>query len=384
MDKLKEFDIDTTRSNVLKAMSGISKPSDETKFKSSSTSYRGIPFDNYYLVFLMMVDLLEYDYFGPAEKVNYIISFEFEGVRCSVAQQKFGMRLWCGEEQNGEAIYKIIQKGIKAAKPYFLWRAEQASSSSELNLESKCPQLWEKYEYLREESGRLLNNFEKDKDKAVVEEGETEKGWKYTSTTYPAYEFLKQGKWVHEAAIDAFFAWCEQALVHMAILQGKLTNGQDIVKLLKGDFGQKCKLVLDLTIPDEKAAYDDILSLRNELRNYVAHGSFGKDGAAFSFHTATGAIPLRVLGKKTRSEFAFGSADRRDWESDYNRIEAFLETLWANGRGPAEQFLKTGYPSVLTYAVDGTYEKAMVNVGAMEDFLFHLGRMIDNAANMDF
>lgn len=381
---MKEFCKETTRSNVLKAMSGISKPSEKTKTQGRSTSYHGIPFDDYYLVFLMMVDLLKYEYLGPAEKVSYIIPFDFEGVRCSVAHQKFGMRLWCGEEQDGEAIYKVIRKGIKAAKPYFLWRAEKASTSSNLNLESKCPQLWEKYEFLREQSVKLIEQFERDKDKAVIESGESDLGFKFTSTSYPAYEFRKQGRWMHEAAVDAFFAWCEQALVHIAILQGTLTNGKQIVDVLKGEFGKKCKLVLDLTLPEEKVAYDDIVSLRNELRNYVAHGSFGKDGSAFSFHTATGAVPLKVLDGKKISEFSFGSADAREWESDYKRIESFLETLWGNGRGPAQQFLETGFSSVLTYAVDGTYDKAMQDEETMESFLIYLGRMIDDAANMDF
>ncbi|MGJ8560126.1 MAG: hypothetical protein ACSHX3_07820 [Litorimonas sp.] len=381
---MKEFCIEKTRNNVLKAMSGISKPSEESKVQGQSSGFRGIPHSNYYLIFLMMVDLLEYDYFGPAEKLAYGIPFDFNGLRCCVTYQKFGMRLSCSEGADGEAIYKVIQKGIKAAKPYFLWRADQASTSSNLNLESKCPQLWEKYQYLREQSRQLLDKFETDKDRVVVEEGETDKGWKFTSTSYPAYEFLEQGKWMHESAVDAFFAWCEQALVHIAILKGELTNGKEIVDVLKGDFGQKCKLVFDLKLVDEKAAYDDILSLRNELRNYIAHGSFGKDGAAFSFHTATGAVPLRVLDKKSRSEFAFESAATRDWKSDYQRIETFLDRLWENGRAPAKQFLETGYPSILTYAVDGTYKKAMASEDMMESFLNHLGRMMDNSANMDF
>lgn len=382
---LKNFNLETTKENVLRAVSGISKPSSDARISGKYSVYRGIPHSDYYLVFLMMVDLLEFEYFGPYEKLAYGIPVEFDGLVYSINYQKFGMRIECSEGGDGEKLYKRIQKGIKAAKPYFLWRAEQASTSSDLNLVSKCPDLWEKYQFLKDQSQKLLDKFEEGRDKPEVNEEFNEDGSpRFRSTTYPAYEFLKQGKWTHEAAVDAFFAWCEQALVHIAILMGKLTNGKEIVELLKGEFGPKCKLVFDLSLADEKAAYDDILLLRNELRNFVAHGSFGKDGAAFTFHTATGAVPLKVLDDKARSEFSFGGTMPRDWERDYRRLNDFLDQLWKNGREPAKKYLDAGFPSILTYAVDGTYKKAMTSETEMDGFIEYLGRMMDDAANMDF
>jgi len=382
---LGQFCLETTKSNVLRAMSGISPPSEAARITGLHTVYKGIPHGDYYLIFLMMVDLLGYRYFGPFEKIAYGIPLEFEGLNYSVNYQKFGMRIECSEGGDGEKVYKAIRKGIKAAKPYYLWRAEQASTSSDLNLESKCPKLWAKYQYLREQSKMLLDKFETDKDKKKVVKGSSEDGTgQWTSISYPAYEYLEQGRWMHEAAVDAFFAWCEQALVHTAILMGRLTNGKEIVDLLKGEFGPKCKLVLDLSLPDEKSAYDDISLLRNELRNFVAHGSFGKDGSAFTFHTATGAVPLKVLDNKSLSEFSFGGADARDWEADYQRIDAFVEQLWENGRAPAKQYLEAGFPCILTFAANGTYSKAMASEADMEGFLEYLGRMMDDSANMDF
>lgn len=380
-----KFCLETTRSNVLRATSKISKPSESTRITGSYTVFRGIPHGEYYLIFLMMVDLLEYKYFGPYEKLAYGIPIQFENMIYSVNYEKFGMRIECSEGGDGARVYEEIRKGIKAAKPYFLWRAEQASTSSNLNLESKCPKLWAKYQYFREQSKELIDKFETDKDKQKVEKGYNDDGsLRWTSIGYPAYEFLEQGRWMHEAAVDAFFAWCEQALVHTAILMGRLTNGKDVVDLLKGEFGPKCKLVLDLSLPDEKSAYDDISLLRNELRNFVAHGSFGKDGSAFTFHSAAGAIPLKVLDKKSRSEFSFGGSDVRDWEADYQRIDSFLEQLWGNGRAPAKLYLEAGFPCILTYSADGVYSRAMKNESEMEGFLEYLGRMMDDSANMDF
>ena len=230
-----------------------------------------------------------------------------------------------------------------------------------------------------------MTKFEAEKDNAVVEKGYNEDGsFSWSSVSYPAYEFQSQSIWLHETAVDAFFSWCEQALVHMAVLMGKLTSGKEIAELLKREFGEKCKLILDLSNVDDKASYDDILDLRVGLRNYVAHGSFGKDGSTFQFHSRVGAVPLKILESGTQSGFSFGTDSSRDWESDYARIDSFLVQLWSGGRKPAKQYLETGFPCVLTYTTDGTYKRAMQNEDEMREFIEHLSRQIDDAANMDF
>ncbi len=379
------FSLEMTRENALRAIAPIEKPQSENFGSGNLIVFRGIPHNEYYLIFLLLVDLLGFKYWGPAEKVAYVIPIEFKGRRYSIIYAKFGMKIEYSEGGNGEAVYAVLKKGMRAAKPYYLWRAEQASISSDLNLISKCPQLWDKYNFLREQSETLMRKFEAEKDNAIVEKGYNESGsFSWSSVSYPAYEFQSQALWLHETAVDAFFAWCEQALVHMAVLMGKLTSGKEIAELLKCEFGEKCKLVLNLSNADDKSIYDDILDLRVQLRNYVAHGSFGKDGSTFQFHSRVGAVPLKILDSGARSGFSFGTDNERDWANDYARIDSFLSRLWFGRRQPAKQYLERGLPCVLTYATDGTYQRAMQNEDEMRKFIEYLSRQIDDAANMDF
>jgi len=380
-----QFSLEETRKNVLRAIAPIEKPASENSGPRNPRVFKGIPHSEYYLIFLLLVDLLGFKYWGPGEKVAYIIPIEFEGRRHSIVYAKFGMKIEYSDEGDCEAVYAALKKGMRAARRYYLWRAEEASITSDLNLISKCPQLWDKYVFLKEQSETLIAKFEAEKANAEVEKGYNEDGsLRFTSVSYPAYEFRSQSVWLHEAAVDAFFAWCEQALVHMAVLMGKLTNGKEIAELLKREFGEKCKLVLNLSNAEDKTAYDDILSLRVQLRNYVAHGSFGKDGSTFQFHSRVGAVPLRILDSDNSSGFSFGTEGTRDWENDYARIESFLTQLWSEGRRPAKQYLETGFPCVLTYASDGTYQHAMQDEDEMNEFIEYLSRQIDDAANMDF
>ncbi|WP_406720775.1 hypothetical protein RPE78_12845 [Thioclava litoralis] len=382
---MNNFSLDQVRDIAARAISPIELPPEAQGSEARYKIFKGIPHHEYYLIFLLLVDLLGFKYSGPFEKVAYIIPLGYKGIRYTVAYAKFGMRIECPEDGSPEDVYEALRRGMKAAKSYYLWRAAEASATSNLNLISKCPELWDKYVFLKEQSQNLLEKFEADKDQSVVERGYNEDGSvKWSSISFPAYEFRTQSVWLHEAAVDAFFAWSEQALVHLAVLMGRLKTGSEIADLLKKEFGEKCKRVMDLSEPKEKASYDDILKLRVELRNYVAHGSFGKDGSTFQFHSRVGAVPLKILDGGDQSDFAFGYSPRRDWETDYSRIDRFLETIWSGDRSPAKQYLETGFPCVLTYACDGTYQRAMQSEGEMSSFIDFLAYQMDNAANMDF
>lgn len=380
-----KFSHEKAYENARRAIAPLKPRQSDISETGKLMTFKGIPHSEYYLIFILLVDLLGFKYWGPGEKVAYIIPVEFKGRYYVIIYAKFGMRIEYREGGDGSAVYAALKRGMKAAKPYYIWRAAQASETSDLNLISKCPQLWEKYVFLKEQSETLMQKFEAEKDNPVVEEGFNEDGsFSWSTIRYPAYEFYKQAVWLHEAAVDALFAWCEQALVHIAVLLGKLTNGKQIADLLNRDFGEKCKLVLNLSEAGDKSAYDDIIELRAQLRNYVAHGSFGKDGSTFQFHSQVGAVPLKILDNQTSSEFSFGSEPSRDWKNDYSRIDRFLGQLWSGARSPAKQYLEAGLPCVLTYTTNGTYQRAMESDDVMREFVDYLSMEIDNAANMDF
>ncbi|MEZ5690266.1 MAG: hypothetical protein R3D71_01205 [Rickettsiales bacterium] len=105
------------------------------------------------------------------------------------------------------------------------------------------------------------------------------------SYTYPAWELRKKSKWLAQAAIDAFFSWTEHIFIHIAILEGKLSTGSEVAALAGKDWGEKFKTAFDVNDKVTKKHFDILISIRRQLRNFMAHGSFGKQGEAFSFHS---------------------------------------------------------------------------------------------------
>ncbi len=377
------FDLEKTREIARRAISPI-QPATATAARDGEYKvFRGIPHHYYYLVFLLLIDLLKFDYMGRGEKVAYIIPIEFKGRRYAIVYAKFGMRIEYSGEGDPEEVFRILARAIKASKRYYQWRADQAATTSDLNLEASANKLFAKYDYLRLRSAELFAEAEERKGEVVKEEFDSE-GMKGTHYSFPAFEISQKGSWTAEAAVDAFFAWSEHVLVHIAVLEGKVANGVEVADLVKKDWTAKCKLVFDLSDPADKEAFDEISALKSNLRNYVAHGSFGRDGAMFHFHTRVGAIPLRVLDNKSRNEFAFGSVSFDSGAEAFEVIDRFHEALFSGSRLPAKIYIESGLPTILSYAANGQYDRAMSDETMMESFVMHLSREMDDAANMDF
>ena len=126
-----------------------------------------------------------------------------------------------------------------------------------------------------------------------------------------------------------------------------------------------------------------LLDLRAQVRNFMAHGAFGKRGEAFHFHSGAGAAPV-LLTSEQRHKFSVSGRPPFDERIAIDEIELFLQFLWSGPCSPARCYLSSGLPSILTYAADGTYAQAMQSDAEMEAFVHHLTYQAERAANMDW
>lgn len=60
----------------------------------------------------------------------------------------------------------------------------------------------------------------------------------------------------------------------------------------------------------------------------MAHGAFGKNGEAFSFHSGAGAVPLLLPHQKGSSRFSFCSDLGFNEEEVIALIERFISFIW--------------------------------------------------------
>lgn len=392
------------RDAALKALgevqpAGSAQSSEEARgLMLSSRTNGGRQLPPYYLVYFLLVDLLQFYHMGHWEKSAWTVPVRYRGRLYGVEHRKMGLGVFAPsldsqarmsgkptEEQEADAkeIVTLITKAVVAATPYFEWRAEQAAAGNQLNVQNKGSSLFERYEYFRDRFKALTSEAESRKGERHMTKKTLSDGTEVTTGFLPSYSLHREAKWNAQAAIEAFFSWTEHVFIHIAILQGKLRTGKDVAKLAGSEWKDKFKAALDLSDTVTKRHYEALLDLRAQIRNFLAHGSFGKRGEAFSFHSGAGAVPV-LLTDSQRHRYSLTGKPAFDETWAINEIEIFIEHLWSGTRAPARHHFSNDVPTILTFVDDGTYTQAMSSEESMEEFIEQLTNQFDRAADMDW
>ena len=125
--------------------------------------------------------------------------------------------------------------------------------------------------------------------------------------------------------------------------------------------------------------------IRQQLRNFYAHGAFGKTGEAFKFHSGTGAVPVQIISRDNVNKFSLNGPSGFKDSDAIAIIEKFISFLWEDELLPAKIYIEdSSLPLILSYSKDGTYKRAMSTVENMTTLVDGLSRVFDDAANMDW
>jgi hypothetical protein len=360
----------------------------------------GVP----YLIYFLLVDLLGFKDLGRFEKLAWSVPIDFEGTAYLIEHRKFGVGVFArdaeGEEQNAKLIVDRIKKGVKVAKPFFRWMADNAIQDSKFNVINNGSQLFERYKYLRGLYEEALGEAEERKHEHEIQQKQREFSFGLHSVKssqsanrselvamfhLPWVRTSKKASWLALAAIDAFFGWTEHIFIHLAILQGHITMGVEVADLAGDEWNAKFKHALDFSDPEMKMHFDELIVVRRQLRNFMAHGAFGKGGEAFRFHSNAGAAPVAFDYTSSKPKFSLSPELAFDDANAIATIEKFITHLWSGPREAARIYIQEyGFPLILPMARDGTYKNAMASIDDMNNFVDDLSHRFDNAANMDW
>lgn len=378
------------RENALRAIGAI-KPTDnntqadkEFLFNAQRT-ITGQILPAPYLVYFLFVELLGFNTNVKFEKTAWSVTIDYKGIAYLIEHRKFGLGIFShdAESQKTQAkeIVNLIQKSLKAANPFFEYKASEAVKNPSLNVVNHSLELYGRYKF-------LLSEYEKKYQEAIDRRDECviNKLSDLSATfSYPARKLRNESKWLAQAAIEAFFSWTEHIFIHIAILERQLLTGAEVDNLANQNWTEKFKKALDINDNVTKKHLDALISIRRQSRNFVAHGSFGKQGEAFSFHSAAGAVPVLLKHQNIVNPFTLSGEIDLDEDIAINSIKAFIDHLWTDNREPLRLYIQeSNLPLILPMASDGTYEKAMSSTQNMENLIDKLNYHFDKSANMDF
>ncbi|WP_221624059.1 hypothetical protein [Burkholderia sp. Bp8998] len=365
---------------------GAVRPGNITDFRTlyvgrRSNAGRALP--AYYLVYFLLVELLGFENLGQGDKVAWSVPVEYKGHIYLIEHRKMGLGVFADDVESKEddirEIVIRIQKAIRKAEPYFEWKADQGLAQSAVNVRNNSSELFDRYEF-------FTNSFKvKAADAEKAREDERSAMRAGNAPVYASWQLRKESSWLALAAIDAFYSWTEHVFIHLAILLGHVQTADEITTLAQSEWSAKYKAVFDLTEREAKLYFDKLSDIRYELRNFVAHGAFGKRGEAYHFHSGAGAVPVFLPHKAGSRKYRLTGGIAFREEDALALIDSFINFLWSNGREPARAYLHdTELPIILTYARNGTYAAAMTSVGDMNAFIEHEQAAWDRAADMDY
>ena len=358
----------------------------------------------YYLVYFLLVDLLGFQNLGRFEKLDWSIPIDFEGVAYLIEYRKFGVGIFAGDgkdrEEQAKRIAFLIKKGVKAATPYFKWMAERAIKDSKVNVRNVARELFERYTYFRdlhtetsaeaETSKRLYDanryQWELPIHSYSVRESPTASPSELIAMfTLPWARVSQNSRWLALATIDAFFSWTEHIFIHLAILQGRVVTAEEVARLAVAEWNVKFKRALGIQDAVFRKYLDELLNMKRQLRNFVAHGAFGKEGEAFNFHSDAGAVPVALDDGPNKTGFSLSSGLAFNDHHALLIIDEFIAHLWSGKLEPAKFYIQeSNLPLFLPMASDGRYSAAMASIESMKQLVDRLLRQSDAAANMDW
>ncbi|PIF34515.1 hypothetical protein CLU81_5170 [Flavobacterium sp. 9] len=379
------IDIVKYKENALKILSPV-KPAGE-KIKVSSfflhnaiRSEAGRQIQDYYLVYFLFVNLLDFRNLGKFEKLAWSIPVEYNGKVFLIEHRKMGVGIFIDkqeDEDDAKIITRKINAAIKSSRPYFNYLAEQAIKSSQINIVNNNENLFDRFTYflnLYKSENQKLRNFSKEKNSTTV-------NFIFDSQKYS--DARKNAKWLAISVIESFFSWTEHLFIHLAIITQKVKTGVEVTKLIDGEWKEKFNIAISDPILNKYL--NDLLLVRNQVRNFVAHGAFGKAGNAFYFHSGAGAVPVTMSFKKNRNRFSFQGTLEFNENEVINLIESFITDLNNSNLKPALIYTQYhGLITILPHANNGFYESAMHDAETMQKFCDYLQGVFDNSADMDW
>ena len=375
------MDIEAIRQKTRAAISPLKTVGSE--FFGGERTKAGRELPEYYLVYFLLVDLLGFENLGRHEKIAWSIPVELDGQLLFIEHRKMGLGVFSSHNTDSEdaamEVVRLVKKGVKVAQPYFDWRAQDAVMNSQVNVRNRSKQLYDRFQF-------LLDLYQTKSAESEVALKADSSGFRFHD-----YRVRRQMEWLAFSAIESFFSWTEHVFIHLAILQGKCTTGVGVGDLAGGEWGPKFKSALDIGDPTIKRYYDELMSVRNRVRNFVAHGAFGKDGEAFRFHSDAGAVPVLLPHRQGDNSYRFPDSlalsRPSKGGSDHDAIaliQDFTSYIRSGPLTPAWIYLDSGEDLTLTMAQNGTYGLAMVSEESMTEFVEGLSYFSDMHANMDW
>jgi hypothetical protein len=340
------------------------------------------------LIQYMLVKVLGFPDFGPDEKIRWLIPFSYKGIQCTLAYQKFGVRLYIAK--NGVAAQdslqymgEIVGKLNRAARiieeqvlnPYAMTQI----SKGNITVANQYGRLDDMYRYFRQQASRSFSNKPEP----------AQKGDEFFGTLVALSSMLgtqTDGFYNALAMLDAYFSRLEHLLVVVLPFINFSATTNNLVDIISSQWADKYKRVFDINSDrSAKQYYDKLYDIKERFRNTFAHGGFEKKGASLYFHLPEiGTLPAQLTNIKNSPHFNFLPIDDADFNNVCSLFDQFDEWLKSGKARFGVLYAESGLDVPFDAESIREHEVAMNSEDDFQNLLDYRDYLSDMHTNMEY
>jgi hypothetical protein len=332
---------------------------------------------------------------GRAEKLAWEFPFTFRGRSCSIASEKFGLRVYLGEDPDagqdgapdsaevGRTVVAKLSAATRCLERHVLTvlGAEQVAAGS-LTIHNQAAPLRRMYEYFR----RLATDAYAGNGVLARDHDERSKGTVLLSQ-FRSLADETEGFYAAMAMTVAYFSLLEHLLVLVLPATGFDPSAEPLTGFIGLRLFQKWDRVFGAAGDPAAGALRERLHLCAERwRNPYGHGGFDKRNGTLSFHVpGVGAFPVLLSDVRTHPSFRFVPTREDSFDQVcvlFDEIDEWLRT------GPVSHgifWAESGLDVQFDAQHLAEFRKAMSRGwDAFEEFVMNRSYAVDIAMNMDW
>lgn len=323
--------------------------------------------------------------YGPGEKVAWWVNFTYRDERCSLALQKFGLRLYLRTERTEDEaldtqkhIVKQLRSSMRTIERLIVDAAPDLLGKGSATVRNQHASLRRAYEYFRERAEQPFHIEDEH------ETGESPLGG--TWSTFRSGKLQMQLNSFHDmiAAISAYVSLLEHDLVLALAFSDFDPHTDNLTELIGSRWGEKWDRILG---KDGCAGryWQRLLDVVERWRNPYSHGGFEKGhGATIYLHTpgANAAVPIGMTRVRDSPLFSFMPAGETDIAEVFALFDE-IDALLAKELPEAVEWIDSG----LNVRYDEEFRAEVaeaIRAGQFERMVEHHGYRHDMYVNMDF
>ena len=312
---------------------------------------------------------------GHAEKLAWEYPIQVDGIACSVANQKFGLRIYvAATAPDCGAVASRLQAALIAGQrvvermllePVIAEKAEAGN----VTVRNQFHSLRQMYMYFRDRASDAFRG----------------------NGTIAAAEVLgirfdlpqqKEGWWNTFAMVMAYFSLLEHVLLGCLPFAQFNPATESVKTFIDSTWADKFKRILNMHELAAMQLLQRLQTIANDFRNSYAHGGFDRSGATIAVHVPViGAVPVALTGIRDRPQFELVPVDESNFQDICRVFDDCDQLLASSGMSDAMEWIQSG----LDYRFDLAFRELLAGADdGIKSVIDGFAEQVDRLDNMDW